>query len=58
MVEKLVLDPFLKNQNQTSGSVKFYTVCFYCMENWEFAKHVETKLHIICYYLMESFFKK
>ena len=34
VVEKLVPDPFLKNQNQAylrTNSLKFYTVCFYCV---------------------------
>ena len=34
VVEKLFPDPFLKNQNGQFlwiNSLKFYTVCFYCM---------------------------
>ena len=34
VVEKLFLDPSLKNQNWAYlwiNSLKFYTVCFYCM---------------------------
>ena len=36
MVEKLVPDPFLKNENREYlwiNSLTFYKVCFYCMAN-------------------------
>ena len=47
MVEKLVPDPFLKNQNGTYlwiKILKFYIVCFYCMPSWGLSKYIETKL--------------
>ena len=27
------------------NSLKFYTVCFYCMPNWALSKDIETKFH-------------
>ena len=40
VVEKLLPDPFLKNQNWAYlwiNSLKFYSVCFYCMPSWRLA---------------------
>ena len=42
--KKLFLDPFLKNQNLWINCLKFYTVCFYCTQNWALSKYIETKL--------------
>ena len=61
MVEKLVPEPFLKNQNWAHhwiNSLKFYTVCFYCMTSWGLSKYVETKLQTNCFYLILSLFEK
>ena len=61
MVEKLVPDPFLKNQNWAYlwiNSLKFYRVCFYCMASWGLLKHIEIKLQTTCFHLILSFFKK
>ena len=58
MVEKLFLDPSLKSQNWVYfwiNSLKFYTVCFYCMPNWGLSKYIETKLRVICFYLDKAF---
>ena len=47
VVEKLVRKPFLKNQNWAYlwvNSLKFYTVCFYCIASWGLSKHIKTKL--------------
>ena len=41
VVEKLFPDSFLKNQNWLYlwiNSLKFYTVCFYCMISWVLSK--------------------
>ena len=61
VMEKLVPDPFLKNENWAYlwiNSLRFYTVCFYCMPSWALLKHVETKLQITLFYLILNFFKK
>ena len=45
VMEKLFLDPVLKNQNWAYlwiNSLAFYTVCFYCMPNWGSSKDIET----------------
>ena len=55
VVEKLFPDPFLKNQNWAYlwiNSLKFYTVCFYCMPSWGLSKYIETKLKATCFYLI------
>ena len=47
MVEKLVSDPFLKNENWAYlgiNSLKFYTVCFYSMASSGLSKYIGTKL--------------
>ena len=59
--EKLYPDSFLKNQYWTYfwiNSLKFYTVCFYCMLIWGQLKFSEIKLQTICFYLMKTLFKK
>ena len=56
-----ILIHFSKNQNSASSwidSLKFYTVCFYCMAGRGLSKYIETKLQTICFYLILSFFKK
>ena len=61
VVEKLVPDPFLKNWNWAYlwiNSLRFYTVCFYCMSRWGLLKCIETKLQNICLCLILIFFKK
>ena len=61
MMEKLVADPFLKNWNGAFlwiNSLRFYTVCFYCMPSWGLLKYIETKLQTILFYLILSFLKK
>ena len=40
------------------NSLKFYTVCFYCIPNWGLSKYIETKLQTTCFYLILSIFKK
>ena len=40
-IEKLVPDPFIKTQNSAYlwiNSLKYYTVCFYCMSKWRYTK--------------------
>ena len=59
--EKLVPDPFLKNENWTYLWInrrKFYTVCFYCMTSWGLSRYNETKLQTTCFHVNLSFFKK
>ena len=59
MVKKLVPDPFLKNWNWAYlwiNSLKFYTVCFYCMASWGLSKYIDTKLQTTCSHLILSFF--
>ena len=54
-MEKLLPDPILKNQNWAYlwiNSLKFYTVCFYCMQSWKLLKDIETELQKICFYLV------
>ena len=61
MVEKLVPNPFLKNESLAYlwiGSLRFYAACFFCMETWELSKYIETKLQTICFHLILTFFKK
>ena len=52
---------FLKAQNWAHlliNSLKFYTVCFYCMPSWGLLKYIKTKLQTTCIYIIWSFFKK
>ena len=46
------------DQNLWINSLKFYTVCFYCMPNWGLSKCIEAKLRTTCFYLIKSLFKK
>ena len=34
------------------NSLKFCTVCFYCMASWGLSKYVETKLQTTCFHLI------
>ena len=61
MVEKLVPNPFLKNENWAylwTNSLNFYTVYLYCMPNWRLSKYIETNLQTTCFYFLQSFFRK
>ena len=63
MAEKLVSDPFQKNENWAYlwiNSLKWYVVCFYCMASWGLSKNIETKLQTTCFHLILRwvFFKK
>ena len=61
MLEKLVPDPFLENYDWAYlriSSLKFYTVCFYCIPNWGLSKYIEIKMQTTCFYLILGFFKK
>ena len=55
VVEKLLQDPFLKNQNWAYlwiNSFKFYKVWFCCMPSWGLYKDIEIKLQTTCFYLI------
>ena len=57
VVEKLVPDPFLENWNWAYiwiNSLKFYTVCFYCIANSGLSKYIRTKLQTTYFYLILS----
>ena len=59
-MEKLFQDSFLKNWNWaylSINSLKFYTVCFYCISIWGLSKYIETKVQNTCLYLIENFIK-
>ena len=61
IVEKLVPNPFLKNQNWAYlwiNSLKFYRVNLYWVPSWGLSKYYETKLQTTYFYFFESFFKK
>ena len=47
-----------KLSNPWINSLKFYTVCFYCMPSWGLWKYIEIKLQTTCFYLKWSIFKK
>ena len=36
------------------SSLKFYTVCFYCMPSYGLSKYIETKLQTIYFYLIKK----
>ena len=58
-VEKLVPDPFLKNRNwayRLINSLKFYTICFYCMSRSRTNKYIETM--VLTTWSYKVFFKK
>ena len=60
VVEKLFPDLSLKNQNWAYlwiNIIKFYIFCFYCFPSWGLSKVIETKLHITCICLKQSFLK-
>ena len=60
MVEKLFPDFFLKNQSCAYfwiNSLRYYTVCFWCMSSWGLSKNIEDKLQTTCFYLILSFLK-
>ena len=55
MMEKLVLDPFLKNQNLLYlwvNSLKFYIVCFYCMSKSTTTEICRNKVLNTCFYFI------
>ena len=55
VVEKLFPDPFLKNQNWAClwiNSLKFYTICFYCMPSWGLSKDINAKPQTTFFYLI------
>ena len=61
MVEKIVPDPFLKNENWAYlkiDSLTFYTVWFCFMPSWGLSKYTKTKLQSTSFHLVLSFFKK
>ena len=61
MVDILFQDPFLKSQNRPYvwvNNVKFYTVCFQCIESWRLSKYIETNLETAYFYFRYSFSKK
>ena len=61
VVEKLVTNPFVKNENWAYIliiSLKFYTVCFYCMASCVLSKYIENKLETTCFDLILSVLKK
>ena len=61
VVEELFPEPVLKNYNWAYlwiNSLKFYTVCFYCILSWGLSKYIKTKLDTTCFYLISRFFKK
>ena len=52
---------FWKNQNWVYlwiNSLKFYTVCFYCMSKLRVIEIHWSKTAAACFYLIQSFFKK
>ena len=55
MVEKLFPDPWAYLWINT---LKFYTVCFYCMPSWGLSKYIETKLQTTYFYLVWWILKK
>ena len=55
MAEKLFPDPSSYYENWIYLwiiSLKFYTVCFYCMPSSGLSKSFETKLQTTCFYLI------
>ena len=48
---------FSKNQNWAYlwiNILKFYIFCFNCLPSWDLSKVIETKLQIICFYLIKA----
>ena len=62
VVEKLFSGSFLKNYQNWAylliNSLKFYTVCFYCMPKWGISKYIEIKLQATCFHLIQIFCNK
>ena len=55
VVDKLFLEPYLKNQNWSYlriNSLKFYTLCLYCIPSWGPSKYIETKLQATSLHLI------
>ena len=55
VVDNSFPDSFLKNQNWVYlwiNSLKFYTVCSYCMPSWWVSKYIETKMQTTCFFLI------
>ena len=55
LVENSIPVPFLKSQNWAyllTSSLKFHTVCFYCMSSWGLSKYIETKLQTTCFHFI------
>ena len=48
----------IKIEDISGSSLKFYAVCFYCMQSSGLLKYIETKLQTTCLYLVLTFFKK
>ena len=60
VVEKLFPDPFLKNQNWANlcvNSLKFYSVCFYCMLSWGLSKYIEINCKPLTFTSHKAFLK-
>ena len=58
---KLVADKFILSTTEKSegfiqyiNSLRFYSVCFYCIPSWELLKHIETKLQTTFFYLISK----
>ena len=59
VIEKLFPEPFLKNKiGLYINSLKFYTVCLYCMPSRGLSKYFDTKLKATSLSLTLSSFKK
>ena len=61
VVEKLLPDPFLKNQNSAYlriNSLKCYTSVFIVWQVECYWKYIKTKLQTTCFHFILSFFKK
>ena len=55
VVDNSFPDSFLKNQNWVYlwiNSLKFYTVCSYCMPSWWVSKYIETKMQTTSFFLI------
>ena len=58
---KLVADKFILSTTEKSegfiqyiNSLRFYSVCFYCIPSWGLLKHIETKLQTTFFYLISK----
>ena len=56
---EIIPRPFFKKSKLSlrMNIIKFYIFCFYCLPSWGLSKVIETKLHITCIYLKQSFLK-